>query len=77
MNKKTKPARKPAAGTIPAWTCPKCGATHPVTVESCCKPAQTEPFRPLGPMEVPNPYERYRFPPNWPFGPIICNGGHP
>ena len=63
-SKKPKPARKPAA-TIPAWTCPKCGATHPITVDACCKPAATFPLpapcpprqpirvRPLGPFTVP------------------------
>ena len=77
MSKKPKPTTK-APFTVPAWMCPKCGATHPITVPTCCKPVQqAEPFRPLGPMEAPNPYDRYRFPPNWPFGPIICNGGHP
>ena len=24
--------------TIPAWECPKCGATHPITVNTCCQP---------------------------------------
>jgi len=62
MAKKPKPARKTTA-TIPAWTCPKCGATHPITVDVCCKPAATFPLpiapkppirvRPLGPYECP------------------------
>ena len=46
MPKKPKPARKtknPTA-TIPAWTCPKCGATHPITVPTCCKPAADAPL---------------------------------
>lgn len=25
--------------TTPAWTCPKCGATHPITATTCCGPA--------------------------------------
>jgi hypothetical protein len=31
----------PRTASIPAWTCPKCGATHPITVASCCGPAPT------------------------------------
>ena len=50
--KKPKPARKTTA-TIPAWTCPKCGATHPITVDACCKPAAT--FPPFVPVPR-NPY---------------------
>lgn len=57
MPKKPKPARKtkkPTA-TIPAWTCPKCGATHPITVGSCCKPLNPQPW--VGPRPfLRNPY---------------------
>lgn len=48
MSKKPKPAKKPTA-TIPAWTCPKCGATHPITVPTCCGPT------PLKPPSLPSP----------------------
>ncbi len=49
--------------TIPAWTCPKCGATHPITVDSCCKPVAVPslpvPKQPEPPIRIrpPKPYE--------------------
>lgn len=60
MNKK-KPKPKPAP-IIPAWTCPKCGATHPITVTTCCSPPIDKTMYPP-PMIPPwNP---------WP-PPVIC-----
>lgn len=32
-NKKNIPEKQ----QIPAWTCPKCGTTHPITVRDCCR----------------------------------------
>ncbi len=48
MAKKPKPARKITAPSIPAWTCPKCGAAHPITVPTCCGP--TPPATPNAPV---------------------------
>ena len=59
MPKKRKPARKtkkPTA-TIPAWACPKCGATHPITVPTCCKRAAPCPL-----PSTPKPPTRVRLP---------------
>lgn len=56
MPKKPKPAKKPTA-TIPAWTCPKCGATHPITVPTCCKHAADAPI-----PSAPKPPDRVRLP---------------
>lgn len=25
--------------TVPAWKCPTCGRTHPITVTECCGPS--------------------------------------
>ena len=88
MPKKPKPARKtknPTA-TIPAWTCPKCGATHPITVPTCCKPAADAPLpnapkppdrvRPLGPYECPIPWSG-PIPLWWSYPPDITCTVHP
>jgi hypothetical protein len=38
MKKKTKKTKSQIKPTVPAWQCPKCGATHPITVFTCCAP---------------------------------------
>ena len=56
--KKKPPEPQPKPASIPAWTCPKCGATHPITVQSCCAPPKYEnphpaplmPWAPIGPI---------------------------
>lgn len=47
MKQKPKGSRPQKAATIPAWTCPKCGTTHPITVDSCCRPTDKQPWVPL------------------------------
>lgn len=63
MKKKTKAKN---LATVPAWECPKCGTTHPVTVDSCCKNSKRNegyvppymPSNPFAPPIVPlNPYD--------------------
>lgn len=60
---KNKPAqpKKQKSATIPAWECPRCGRTHPITVTTCeCGP--TNPYRyPFSP--------KY---PEWPYPPVTC-----
>lgn len=46
MKNKPKPTPK-VRNTIPAWECPKCGRTHPITVQTCeCRGALTQPYPP-------------------------------
>ncbi len=47
-----KPAKKQQ--TVPAWVCPNCGKSHPITVRECCKaPVSIEPFKPYQPWQPP------------------------
>lgn len=47
-----KPAKKQQ--TVPAWVCPNCGKSHPITVRECCKaPTNIEPFKPYQPWTPP------------------------
>ena len=77
-SKKPKPARKTkkTTATIPAWTCPKCGATHPITVSVCCKPAATSPLpsapKPPTRVRLPHPFDTPYQPSITPFIPIPC-----
>ncbi len=53
-----------AVATMVAWTCPKCGAAHPITVPTCCGPT------PLATPNVPAVPKR-RNPFGTPFQPGI------
>lgn len=38
--------------TVPAWTCPRCGTTHPITVTKCCGPKTVPTFQ-TPPQQIP------------------------
>lgn len=58
---------------IPAWECPKCGTTHPITVESCCKNSGKQENNKPYPPQYPSPYPYIPVsPPIYPWDPWTC-----
>lgn len=56
---------------VAAWECPKCGTTHPITVESCCKNSGKEENK--KPYPHPSPYPHIPVsPPIYPWDPYSC-----
>jgi hypothetical protein len=52
---------------IPAWICPKCGTTHPITVQSCCqKDNFYQPYKPIDFPSTPS------YPDHWQWPRWIC-----
>lgn len=67
-----KPKKKPVqpTSTVPAWTCPKCGATHPITVQGCCYPPIDQTiYPPMYPLPTKPQW------PQWPASPVTCGSG--
>lgn len=52
-NAKKKPAK--IVPSVPAWQCPKCGATHPIMVGTCCAPL-VPPYKPEEPWRRSVPW---------------------
>jgi hypothetical protein len=53
---------------IPSWICPKCGTTHPITVQNCCANSNfTQPYKPIDFPNTPS------YPDHWQWPRWICN----
>ena len=51
-----KPAKKQQ--TVPAWVCPNCGKSHPITVRECCRRIVDEvPWAHRRPWTTPIPQD--------------------
>lgn len=65
MKNKKPPKPKP---TIPAWECPRCGRTHPITTQTCeC----IHRYRAASTRTPPFPFDT----PQWSDFPIVWCGG--
>jgi len=51
---------------VAAWICPKCGTTHPITVQNCCINSNYKiPYKPLDYPNIPHN-------PDWQWPRWIC-----